>query len=121
MRWKIISYEKENGQKPVDEFLKTLPSKHKAKAIWEIELLAEYGTALKEPYTKSLKGDNYDGLWELRIKFASNISRIFYFMPIGDTFILLHGFIKKTEKTPKNEIEKAKQYMDDYKRRVNNE
>jgi phage-related protein len=119
MKWKVITYTKENGESPVSEFLNKLSIKHRAKAIWEIELLVELGMNLREPYTKAIKDHN--GLWELRIKFASDISRIFYFMPIGDTFILLHGFIKKTNKIPKNEIEKAVQYMDDYKRRFLNE
>lgn len=119
MKWQVITYKKENGENPVGEFLDALPVKHKAKAIWEIELLAEFGIELREPYTKSIK--DYDDLWELRIKFASDISRIFYFMPIDDTFILLHGFVKKTNKTPKSEIEKAVQYMDDFKRRFLNE
>jgi len=120
MKWKIITYQKENGEKPVEDFLENLPCKHKAKAVWEIDLLAEYGTGLKEPYVKSIKGDEYKGIWELRIKFASDISRIFYFVPVGDTFVLLHGFVKKTDKIPKREIEIAKQYMEDYKRRFEN-
>lgn len=117
MNWKVEFYQKENGEYPVKEFIDELPKKHLAKALWEVSLLQEYGIELKEPYTKSLKGDEYKGIWELRIKFASDISRIFYFMPVGDTFVLLHGFVKKTEETPKGEIEIAKRYMNDYKRR----
>ncbi len=117
MKWKIVVYEKENGEKPVEDFWLSLPAKHKSKAIWEIDLLAEYRTALKEPYAKAISGDEYRGIWERRIKFASDISRVFYFMPIGDMFILLHGFMKKTQETPKREIETAKKYMEDYLRR----
>jgi phage-related protein len=117
MKRTIIIYEKQNGEQPVKEFLLSLPSKHKAKAVWEINLLSEYGTNLREPYSKALTGDYCKGLWELRVKFASDISRIFYFMPIGNTFVLLHGFIKKTTGIPKREIETAKRYMADYKRR----
>lgn len=70
MGWAICFYMTENGYEPVADFLDRLPRKHKAKAFWEIDLLAENGTKLKEPYAKHIE----DELWELRIKFASNIS-----------------------------------------------
>lgn len=117
MNWNVEFYVKENKESPVEDFIKTLPAKLQAKAMWEIELLNRYGTQLKEPYLKPIKGDEYKGLWELRIKFAGNISRIFYFMPIGNSFILLHGFVKKTDKIPRRELETAKSYMEDYLRR----
>lgn len=114
MAFEIKFYEKENNQVPVQDFLKSLPKKQSAKAYWSIELLEKYGTALTEPYVKPMKG-KYKGLWELRVKFASDISRIFYFMPVGETFILLHGFVKKTDETPQGELDIAKRYMDDYR------
>jgi phage-related protein len=113
----IEFYEKENKDIPVKYFLDSLPDKHKAKAYREIDLLAKYGIMLKEPYVKDIKRKEYKGLWELRIKFASDISRIFYFMPIKDRFVLLHGFVKKTDKIPDNELKMAKKYMEEYKRR----
>lgn len=90
-----------------------MPAKHKAKAIRTIDLLSEFGRELTEPYSKHLE----NGLWELRVKQASDISRIFYFAEVGDSFILLHGFVKKTQKTPKKELERAKKYLADYVRR----
>ncbi|MDA8273034.1 MAG: type II toxin-antitoxin system RelE/ParE family toxin [Deltaproteobacteria bacterium] len=116
MKWKVEFYRKENGEEPVKEFLLSLPEKHRAKAVREIDLLEEFGTNLKEPHVKHIKG--HKNLWELRIKFAGDISRIFYFMPINDTFLLLSGFVKKTEKTPQGEIDKALHYMEDYARRT---
>lgn len=116
--WTVIFYERENGEIPVKKFLNSLPEKHKVKSYWEIKLLKQYGINLREPYTKAIMGDKYKGLWELRIKFASNISRIFYFIPSGKTFILLHGFLKKTQEIPEQELEKAKKYMDEYLRRL---
>jgi len=47
----------------------------------------------------------------LRVKFASDISRIFYFLYDGEKFILVHGFVKKTQKTPTKELEKARDRM----------
>ena len=97
----------------VAEFLDSLPEKHQSKAFREIELLAECGTALKEPHVKHIEED----IWELRIKFSSDISRIFYFTWRAETIVLLHGFLKKTQRTPKSELETAKRRMNDYKRR----
>jgi len=83
------------------------------------ELLKTLGNELREPYVKTIKGEKNKGLFELRIKFSTDIARIFYFTYHNNRYILLHGFIKKTVKTPHNEIEKARRYMEDYKRRIN--
>jgi phage-related protein len=117
MDWDVEYYEKEDGTVPVSDFIATLPKKHIAKALWEIRLLAANGTALRMPYAESIKGEKYKGLWELRIQQGSDISRIFYFLPVGNTFILLHGFLKKTQKTPTQELDTALRYKDDYLRR----
>jgi len=87
----------------------------------EIELLEKYGYDLREPYVKPIKGAKYKGLFELRIKFASDISRIFYFTYSQKTFVLLHGFTKKTEQTPERELERALRYKEDYERRCDDE
>lgn len=110
-------YQKENGSIPLEEFLLSLPPKLRAKAFRDIELLRKLGSDLKEPYVKPLKGKDNQGLYELRVRFSNDIARIFYFTHYDSKYILLHGFIKKTMKTPKNEIIKAKNYMEDYKRR----
>lgn len=91
--------------------------KLRAKAFRDIELLKKYGDELTEPYVKQIAGKKYSGLFELRIKFAGDIARIFYFTYYKNRYILLHGFIKKTMKTPKKELDRALQYMEDYKRR----
>jgi len=76
---------------------------------------------LKEPYVKPIKGAKYKGLFELRVKFASDIGRIFYFTYHNNTFVMLHGFTKKTEKTPQRKLDRALRYKEDYERRCNNE
>lgn len=111
-------YMKENGKVPVQDFLYSLNPKLRAKAFNDIELLRKLGSELREPYVKPIKGKNNKGLYELRIKFSSDIARIFYFTYYNNKFLLLHGFIKKTTKTPENEINKARKYMEDYKRRA---
>ena len=121
MSWQIEYYKKENGQIPVLDYLLTLPPKIRAKAFSEIELLEKHGSDLREPYTKPIKGEKYRDLFELRIKFSSDISRIFYFAYLGDRFVLLHGFTKKSEKTPSGELDRAIRYKEDYERRHNDE
>jgi len=73
--WEIELYKTKDGKEVMVEFLDSLPKKHKAKAFWEIDLLAEQGRELREPYAKHLE----DEIWYLRIKFSSDISRVFYF------------------------------------------
>jgi len=77
MEWQVEYYKKENGTIPVLEYLLTLPPKMRAKAFSEIELLEKHGSDLREPYAKPIKGDKYKDLFELRVKFSSDISRIF--------------------------------------------
>ena len=62
-----------DGKKPVEEFLNSLPVKMRVKALDSLDLLEEYGNQLRLPYSKALT----DGIFELRIKFSSDISRIF--------------------------------------------
>lgn len=65
---------------------------------------------LREPYSKHLE----DGIFELRNKVGSDITRVLYFFAIGETIVLTNGFTKKTQKTPKSEIQKAKDYRNEY-------
>ena len=71
-----------------------------AKLLGAISLLETNGTQLREPYSKSLG----DGIFELRAKQSSNITRILYFFVVGHQIILTNGFVKKTQKTPPEEI-----------------
>ena len=114
-------YQRVNGQVPVLDFLFSLSPKLRAKAFRDIELLKQHGSELREPYVKPIKGKENKGLFELRIKFAGDIARIFYFTYFNNRYVLLHGFIKKTVTTPQREIDRALQYMEDYKRRKQNE
>jgi len=117
MDWEVEYYKKQNGDMPVVNYLLTLDAKMRAKAFSEIELLEKHGPNLKEPYVARIHGPRYRGLFELRIKFSSNTSRIFYFVYRERTFVLLHGFTKKSKKTPKDELERALRYRDDFERR----
>lgn len=108
-------YETRDGQCPVWEFLEDLRIKsasnkdariqHKQASLY-IELLQQNGTRLNDNITKHLE----DGIWELR----PGNNRVFYFFYENNTFVLLHQFRKKSQKTPKREIEKAKSERIDY-------
>lgn len=109
-KFTIEFYEKENGDIPVEEFLLGLNIKMRAKLIGIMKILQEKGNLLREPYSKHLD----DGIFELRGKVGSDISRVLYFFYYDGKIILTSGFVKKTKKTPKAEIDRAKAYRDDY-------
>ena len=106
-------YRKEDGIAPVEEFLDSLDVKMRNKALGSLSILEEYGNQLREPHSKPMGG----GIFELRIKFGSDISRIFYFFFVGNKIVLTNGFVKKSRKTPKGELELARKYKADYERR----
>lgn len=113
--YKIEFYERENGDSDVWDFLEELREKSDSnkdyriqynQLILHIQLLQNNGTRLPNNITKHIEED----IWELR----PGNNRVFYFYYCDDTFVLLHHFRKKTQKTPKREIEKAKSERDDY-------
>lgn len=109
-KFTISFYETASGARPAEEFLLELDLKMRAKMLRTIKLLAVNGNRLREPYSKELTHQ----IFELRAKVGSNISRVLYFFVVGQHIILTHGFIKKTQKTPAREIERAKRYRQDY-------
>jgi phage-related protein len=93
------------------EFLMKQPKKVQNKVFKIIEAI-ETLERVPSNYLKMLVGTN--GLYEARIQLGSDIWRVFCFFDNGKLVILLNGFTKKTQKTPKNEIEKALQLMQKY-------
>jgi phage-related protein len=93
------------------DFLKKQPIKVQNKIFKIIEAI-ETLERIPTTYLKLLSGTN--GLYEARIQLATDIWRVFCFFDRGKLVILLNGFQKKTQKTPKNEIEKAINLMKDY-------
>ena len=120
--YQIEFYETQDGESQIWDFLEDLRKKaatskdariqHKQASLY-IELLQQNGTRLNENITKHLE----DGIWELR----PGNNRVFYFFFQDNTFVLLHQFRKKSQKTPKREIEKAKRERDDYLFRKEND
>ena len=87
---------------PVRDWLKSLPEDER-KAIGEDIKAAQYGWPLGLPLVGHIDGD----IWEVRTKLANRIARVLFVVE-GETLVLLHGYIKKTQKTPKQELELAK-------------
>ena len=87
--------------------LKRWPRKLRGKYARTIDLVAEHGPQIGRPFTKALK----NGLFEIRIKAQEGIGRAFFCYRIGHEIIILHTFIKKTQKTPRKELAIATQRM----------
>ena len=108
----ITFFKKQDGSCPVEEFLDSLDNKMRAKILLAIALLETNGPQLREPYSKPLG----DGIFEIRAKQGNNITRTLYFFYDGKQIILTNGFVKKTQKTPSAEIQRAKKYRAEYLR-----
>ena len=115
--FEVFFYQDKNENSPLLEYIQDLASKTDkdsriklAKIQDYIKYLQRVGTQVREPYAKHLDGD----LWELR----PLRDRILYAAFDGKSFILLHHFMKKTQKTPKKEIDQAKRNLADYKERM---
>ncbi len=104
MKYSVEFYCKKDGTEPAREFIEKLDKKMIAKIIRIIDLLEENGPQVRLPYSEYLK----DGIFEIRVKQGTDVARVLYFFVIGKKIVLTNGFIKKTQKTPINEIEIAK-------------
>lgn len=116
-KFEVLFYSKADGTEPAMDFIMSLDKKMRTKVLRLIEMLEYGGYELREPYSKHIE----DGIFELRAKVGSDISRVMYFFVIGSKAILTNGFIKKTQKTPRSEIEKAKTFRNDFLKREENE
>jgi phage-related protein len=113
MKWTIEFYSGSDGREPAVIFLNSLPAKTRAKVTRILNLLGELGVLLKEPYTKQVRGK----IRELRVSDEIGAVRVLYFSFTGRRLILLHGFVKKTDKIPKKEIDIAERRMEDFLKR----
>ena len=105
-------YKSDTGNIPVREWLKKLPPKER-KSIGDDIRTVEFGWPLGMPLVRKIDTD----LWEVRSNLPNKrISRVFFTI-YSDMMILLHAFIKKTSKTPRNDLEIAKQRMSKFERR----
>lgn len=114
--FEVEYYEKSDGTYPAEEFILSQDIKMQTKLFRLLELLELKGNELREPYSKSLS----DGIFEIRAIQGNNITRVLYFFVVDKKIILTNGFVKKTQKTPENEIVLAKKYRKDYELRKGN-
>ena len=111
----VLFYRTVDGKCPVQEFQDFLPGRVAQKIVWVLRLLEDMDI-VPASYFKKLAGT--EDIWECRIQFGSNAYRIFFFF-LNNSVVLTHGFVKKSQKTPAREIERAEAYRRDFfKRRI---
>jgi phage-related protein len=104
-RVQAVFYRTEAGGEPVREWLKSLPSREDRKRIGEDIKTVEFGWPVGMPACRTLGG----GIYEVRSHMAQNrIARILFYIDKHSRMVLLHGFIKKTQKTPDEDLELAR-------------
>jgi phage-related protein len=94
-----------------EKFFDLQTKKVQAKILWTFKIIEEIDR-IPELYLKYLK--NTSGLYEIRVQIGSNTYRIFCFFDMDNLVIIGHGFQKKSQKTPKQQIEKAEKIKKDY-------
>jgi phage-related protein len=107
MRYSIVYYSQE-----VQEEIMNLPVTLQARFIGLTDRMMEHGPNLGLPHTDAFGG----GLFELRLKGAEGIARVFFCLIVKQQIVMLHIFIKKTQKTPDKELKLAKQRMKEFKK-----
>jgi len=110
-------YKTVSGNSPVEDFIESLDEDTQDKFIYKKELLEYFGPQLRCPHTSEIS----EGIFELRFKGKEGQIRILFFFYYEKQIILVHGFVKKTQKTPKKEINIAKKRKTEYYQRVKEE
>jgi phage-related protein len=95
--------------RPASVFLEGLPRKLRAKAFRTVELLREFGPLMGPPHAKAVTGQR--GLRELRVRYASDICRLFYFHYRDVVYVVTSGYVKKARKLDEREIDRATRLM----------
>jgi len=110
MVFSVNFYKTSSLKCPAADFLDSLTGKAAQKVTWVLKLIEETPKVPKEYFKKLLPYD----IWEVRIRFSGEKYRILSFLYNNSQLILTHGFVKKTQKTPKNEINKALAYREEF-------
>jgi phage-related protein len=106
VNWKVTFYSSR-----VEAEIRALPAGFVARFVRYAERMEIYGPDLGMPHTRPMG----EGLFELRLKAAEGIARVFYCTVVGPRIVMLHQFVKKSEKTPKGEIRIARKRMKEIK------
>jgi phage-related protein len=104
----VVFFKTESGNEPVREWLKEL-SKEDCKVIGTDILMVQYAWPVGKPLVDNLG----DGLWEVRSRLSNRIARTL-FAVVDEEIVLLHGFIKKQQRTPQDELDLAKKRKKQY-------
>jgi phage-related protein len=104
-------FRSDSGNEPVREWLKTLPAADR-RIMGEAIKTVQFGWPLGMPLVRHLDG----GIWEIRVKLENRIARILFCLE-GSTMVILHGFIKKQQTTPKQDLDLAKERIKILKRK----
>jgi phage-related protein len=110
MMREIIFFERDSGDKPVEEFLADLDAVVRAKVVRTLELLRTQQIVPAKFWKKLKRSD----LWEVRVEYAGNIYRVLAAFAKGNRVILLHAFQKKSQRTPHQDMEIALQRLKRY-------
>jgi Phage-related protein len=102
-----------SGNSPVVEYLEKIAEKHSSKIYRQLEFLKDSCGYINEPYGRHITGK----IRELRVDFSNNYYRILYFTFVDKNIVILHAFLKRTDKTPNREIQIALNRYNDF---VNN-
>lgn len=113
INFEVELYETSSGECPVEEFINTQNEEMQVKILRVLALLEERGNSLRMPYSEHL----VNGIYQLRAQIGNNVSRVLYFFARKRKVVMTNGFLKKTQKTPPDEIKTAKRYRADYLRR----
>ncbi len=105
-----IFYETVDGRRPVEEFIESLDAETQDKFIIKQQLLQDFGPQLRYPHTDHLG----EGIFELRFKGKEGQIRVLFFFFYGKRIIFTNGFVKKTQKAPRKEIEIAQERKKDF-------
>jgi len=104
-------YRSDSGNEPVREWLKSLSASDR-KVLGEDIKTVQFGWPLGMPLVRHLEG----GIWEIRVKLENRIARVFFCLE-GSTLVMLHGFIKKQQNTPRQDLDLAKERLKILKRK----
>lgn len=104
MAWEIETYKTRSGQEVVQDFIFKMQPSTQGKLTRLLDILERFGPELTMPHTRPMGG----GLYELRVRGKQEV-RVFYIFTKGSTIYLLHAFQKKSQATPKKELELARQ------------
>jgi phage-related protein len=114
MKRQVIFYRSVSGECPVEAFLDSLPGKVAQKITWVLSIIEEFDIVPKKYFKKLTDAQNF---YECRVDFGGNTYRLLGFSHLGNFIVLTNGFMKKSAKTPKEEIEICRRRMQDFLQR----